>query len=223
MKTFKRITTTVSTSFDRLLDRIENHEAVAEVAVRDLRLALATSKRHLEGLERSTEKIRGEFRAAQHTADKWRARATKTDIDQAQALECLRRARRADTTAKEKAKQLETAEKSVAVLKARHQDARVRFAEMESRVGAMKTRDALVVASQSLDGVGTTNVHGVLDRWEHTLRVNELLNDDVLVCEASDAFTQRFDEEEEHIDLQEELAALRRDAAKKNADLDGGA
>lgn len=92
MNMFKRWTTAVTSSFDWVINQVENHDAIVSAAIREMQQAGAKAKVQLERVRRDGERMRHRISELQDMDAVWAERAVRVhDQDRDKALECLRR------------------------------------------------------------------------------------------------------------------------------------
>ena len=94
MARFKRWTHGFVASIDNMIVQVENHEALAASALRELERGVARSKVQLLRVERDGRAISQALQEEREAVERWRDRA-KREPEEARALECLKRHKRA--------------------------------------------------------------------------------------------------------------------------------
>lgn len=217
MSHFKRITATLSAQLNAFLDEVENHEAVAETVLTDLRAKIGEAKYHLRRLQLSSK---GLEEKAQHLAseeNKWKERALRlNDSESDKALECIRRLQDCETQRQSLLKQRNEVESMI--LKLGHDIRQLdrRYEELNQKRSSLASRSACAEATQIVnEGVhySTNPMAGVFDRWEKKITRHEVFGDRDLAD--FDSLTQTFVAEEEKEALKIRLEELK---AKTSAD-----
>ena len=92
MNLIRRISTTISSSVDRAVSKVENHDAIINSALRDTQQAAARSRVRLERVRKDGNHLKDRYSKLQLSVSRWTDRAkTIAASDEAKALECLRR------------------------------------------------------------------------------------------------------------------------------------
>ena len=209
MSFFKRISATVSANLDRAISQIENHDAVAEVALEEVREALA--RLTVQRNRVRTEASRHADRAAvlEREAATWADRARRIGHeDEQRAMDCLARRRacqsEAGSLARRAARQQaleERLDRDITAL-------RDRLVEIESRREDLKGRELSARGSQAalgLDQSGDLDVDRVFERWEVDVTRAELRTPAEL---PADTLGSEFEQSEREQSLRDELSAL---------------
>jgi phage shock protein A len=194
---------------DGMVSRIENHEALAASAIRDVRQAAARATVQLRRVRADGTRLREEAAARREAILTWKERAARSaEEDREKAIECLRRSRRAEREARELERRLvehERIEQQLARDVAAVED---RLARLEEQRNVLATRQSRAEAlgtvreAQAPCGVEVDEVFG---RWE--TRVAEREFEGGCLARGDDLETG-FREAEEGEELAAELDAL---------------
>ena len=209
MSLIQRISATFTSSVDRAVSRIENHDAIINAALKDTRRAAARSRVRLERVRRDGNALKVRYRELGTAAERWADRARSiANEDENRALECLRRRR-------ECLGQLENLKESIA----RHDELEQRIGEqvqtIEERIkevteqrNMMRSRQSVadaMHAMNSVQGDSAIDIEDTFDRWEINLGETEILFG---TTHSSDPLDTAFLEEEDKADLRAELDEL---------------
>ena len=86
----KHFVTSISASFDELISKIENHEAVADVTIQEVRAAAAKIRTQLNITHQRTETLRNQEQTFMQDCARWQARALQCGADDKErALRCV--------------------------------------------------------------------------------------------------------------------------------------
>lgn len=215
MNVFQRVTATVTRSIDKVVDQLENQDAVAEATLRQVRKNAAEAKVRLAALARDRDELAAKLDSLQKVAQRWAERAAKVGHeDEAKALECLRRRRHAQT-------QMAQTQTVLTEYDARVEQLGASVAQMDERLlllaqkrNVLRTRDAVSNAQGTLRRLQEQDCDGldaVYARWEARLVADEYLTPTVGL---TDDFERGMHDEEEQLSLQAELAAILDEADK---------
>ncbi len=96
MSRFKRWTVGVFSQLDNAVSKIENHDGLVSVSIRDAQSARARARVQLQRVHRDGNKLTQQIAALTRDESQWRDRARKVGADdEARAIDCLARGRRA--------------------------------------------------------------------------------------------------------------------------------
>jgi phage shock protein A len=209
MSLIRRISTTITSSVDRAVSKVENHDAIINAALRDTQQAAAKSRVRLERVRKDGNSLKQRYRDLERAVERWteRARGVAAE-DEAKALECLRRRRDCEA-------QLEGLRESID----RHDELESRIAEqvkkIEARIGEvaqqrnmMRSRQSVAEAMRTInniEGVSYGEIEDTFDRWEINLGETEIL---MGASNPSDPLDTAFLAEEDTAELRAELECL---------------
>ena len=102
MNRFRRWSVSIRTRLDDVIGQIENHEAVVDEVIRDVHRAAARARVQLRRVQRDGSQLRASIERDRQAAEEWRNRAATLGAEEeSRAIECLRRAKRAEHTIQE--------------------------------------------------------------------------------------------------------------------------
>jgi phage shock protein A len=209
MSLIRRITTSVTSSVDRAVARVENHDAIINAALRDTQQAAARARVRLERVRKDGHNLKTRHANLEQATVRWtdRARSVAAE-DEARALECLRRRKDCET-------QLRSLKESIA----RHEELEARIAEqvkkIEARIGEvaqqrnmMRSRQSVAEAMRTInnvEGISYGEIEDTFDRWEINLGETEIL---MGASTNTDPLDSAFLAEEDTAELKAELEEL---------------
>ena len=144
MSLIRRISATLTSSVDRAVSKVENHDAIVNAALKDTQQAAARSRVRLERVRKDGRAPETRRLSLEEARDRWIARARScAATDEAKALECLRRRKDCD-------RQLENLEESIG----KHEELECRIAEqvkkIEARIGEVTHQRNMMRSRQSV-------------------------------------------------------------------------
>lgn len=211
----RRLIASLSAGFEDFVSRVENHEAVADCAIEDLRKATAGVRVQQARTVAHVRRLERDLDAATQDAGRWRDRAAVADDDD-QALECLRRARSAEQRRAALDGQLAEHRNLARDLEGRFRELETRLSELQLKRTSLSSREARARTLRSADRqTPAESLDAVFDRWETTIITDEYR--DGVSVDATDDLERTFSEQEDDADLRAELATLR---AERSADAD---
>jgi len=157
MSLIRRISTSITSTVDRAVARVENHDAIINAALRDTQQAAARARVRLERVRKDGHNLTTRRANLEQAVVRWTDRARKVAAeDEARALECLRRRKDCET-------QLTNLRESIA----RHEELEARIADqvkkIEARIGEVAQQRNMMRSRQSVaDAMRTiNNVEGI--------------------------------------------------------------
>lgn len=208
MKVFRRISATVNAQINTLIDEIENHEAVADVALGDIREALLRAKYQIHRVQNEQRAFNEKLKELHANEARWSDRALRAkDGDREQALECVRRLKQTREDIATVNGQLTGHEELERKLAEDVRAIEKKFEELKrkrSELAARQSRaQALTAVSRHQDA---TEIGGVFDRWEQKVMRGEAHGE--VPCEPRDTLNDKFAEQEEREELEKMLTNL---------------
>ena len=209
MSLIRRISASFTSSVDRAVSRVENHDAVINAALRDTQQAAARSRVRLARVRKDGQNLRDRKASLETAVSRWTERArTVASEDEAKALECLRRKKECEA-------QLRNLDVSIG----KHDELESRIVDqvkkIESRIGEvsqqrnmMRSRQSVAEALRTIndiEGVSYGEIEDTFDRWEINLGETEI---QIGVGSPSDSLETTFIAEEEKAELKAELDLL---------------
>ena len=209
MSFIRRISTSITSTVDRAVSKVENHDAIVNAALRDTRQAAARSRVRLERVRKDGNSLKKRHTELQVAVKRWGDRAKAiAATDEKKALECLRRRRDAEA-------QAATLRESIA----KHDELEARIAEqvqkIEARIGEvshqrnmMRSRQSVADAMRTInkiEGVSYGEIEDTFDRWEINLGETEIM---LGASSVSDPLDTEFLADEDAEELRAELHEL---------------
>lgn len=212
MSLIRRISTSITSSVDRAVSKVENHDAIINSALRDTQQAAARSRVRLARVRKDGENLKTRQEELQVAVSRWTERAKSIAADdETKALECLRRRKDCEM-------QLRNLEDSIE----KHDELEMRISDqvkkIEERVGEvaqqrnmMRSRQSVAEAMRTInniEGVSYGEIEDTFDRWEINLGESEILMGAVTTADPLDsAFLADEDTAELRAELNELLQA----------------
>jgi phage shock protein A len=194
-----------------MVTQVENHEALAESAIREVRQAGARAHVQLARVRQDGERLRESLSAQVEAEQRWRERARRTAADdEARALECLRRSRAAARRAAELERRVDEHDRVEQQLVQDVGAIQERLSRLEEQRNLLRTRES---RAEALCHVRTADpgaeTGALFDRWETRVLEREFESEcPPDVAHRDDDFETEFDEVEEAESLREELSEL---------------
>ena len=209
MSRFKQWSTVLFSRVDSMVSRMENHEALVDSAIREVRQSLARAKVQLGRVQLDRRALETRHGEAQQAVHSWTERATAVAAeDEQRAIECLRRkhasAREVDALAQRLAQQRQVEDKLVSDIR----QVEERLTGLLHQRNLLRTRESTAAAKGAMDTAASPfgeDVGEVLERWEMQVTEAELGSGHSVEL---DSFADDFVASEEQQALREELRQL---------------
>jgi phage shock protein A len=212
MARIKRWTHGFVASIDNMIVQVENHEALATSALKDLEQGVARSKVQLMRVERDGRSMRQALDEEREACVRWRDRARREE-NEARALECLRRHKRSTSRVTELTHNVAEHDRIEQQLKRDVQTLERRLVELRQQRNTIRTRqsraDAFSIASGQQD-LENGEIGQIFERWETRVAESEVTSGCLVA--SVDSLDEELLDAEEAASLKLELAALKEEA-----------
>lgn len=209
MSILKRLSVTLFSRLDSAVSDIENHDAIIEAAIEEQTKKIANAKIQLLQLNRRKASVVQQLNDANGEQANWQKRALKeAKIDEAKALECIRRRKLAEQQIEKLQKNETEYRKAAEKLSNDIRSSEQELEEVKQKRQLLKARQSSAqVRSDFTPGTGSSlkQVEKAFDRWESRLSETPLELDDALLV---DEFEKAYQKEETEHALKQELELL---------------
>jgi phage shock protein A len=201
MSYLKRLTVSLRSQVEQLVNQVEDHEAVVDAAIADAKKTLASAKVRIKRVMNDGQKLQEQINQHRQAREKWRMRAKQTATqDEKTALECLQRSHQAEQQVADLERILTEHKLQESQLQEIISTAEQRIQEKIQRRNLMSTRQSALATSQSL----ATSHHDIDDDWDQTfdrwesriaeMEINENLGSQIDTLEYQFSSQERLDE-----------------------------
>jgi len=209
MSLIRRISTTITSSVDRAVSKVENHDAIINAALRDTQQAAARSRVRLARVQKDGNSLKKRYADLQRAQSRWteRARSIAAD-DEARALECLRRRKDCEAQLHNLLESIEKHDELESRIAEQVKKIEARIGEVSQQRNMMRSRQSVAEAMRTInniEGVSYGEIEDTFDRWEINLGETEILMGAVT---RSDSLDSEFQSAEETAELRAELTEL---------------
>jgi len=218
MSLIRRISTSITSSVDRAVSKVENHDAIINSALRDTRQAAARSRVRLARVQKDGAALKRRYGELERSVSLWtdRARSVAAD-DEAKALDCLRRKRDCELQLGNLKDSIEKHEELEARISEQVKKIESRIHEVAQQRNMMRSRQSVAEAMRTInniEGVSYGEIEDTFDRWEINLGETEIL---MGAATAADPLDAAFAADEDTAELRAELEVLlERDREEKS-------
>lgn len=177
MNLFNRITATFTSKVDSIVSRVENHDAVVEVALNDTRAALAKARVRLARIRKDGDGLRQKCEELRQMENTWaeRAKAIATE-DEKKALACINRRNLCREQAAQTWQALSRHQELEEQISASVGRMEQRLAELVQQRNLLRSRHSTAEAQRVLHQIEGGSAHGIedtFDRWEALITETE--------------------------------------------------
>lgn len=211
MKPLRRLSSAVLSSFDSVINQLENHEALVASAIQDAERTTTRARDHLEQVKHDGLALRKRSIELKDQAGVWEDRAIKcASLDEQKALECLRRRQgllKAHSRLEEQAQQYGNLERTLTRDLTTLQQKLTSLRQQRTLLRTRESRAQVLQALQSVDAATVTEIDDIFDRWESRVASTEHQAHSINTTITDDLATH-FESAEETQELKQLLAAL---------------
>lgn len=213
MNLFTRITATLGATADQAVSRFENHEAIAESALKQVRHSLVTAKVQHTRVTRDGGELRARLAELHKDEALWTRRAREIAPDNEQkALDCLGHRRRCREQLAQTQERLSRHELLESDVHARLREIERRLEQINQQRNQMRTRESVAKAMDVMGRVeadGQDSVEAVFDRWEISIGETEMRGEVYQsIIDTKDPLQLEYESKEQACELKGELEAL---------------
>ena len=214
---FKRLAASISASIEEVVTKLENHEAVADCLLADLRKGIAQVRVQQNRIQTQANKAAQELEAAEKDIERWNLRALKlASSDEAKALQCVQRAQHSEKTAENLRAQHQTHTEAVDELGARILEMESKLSDLVLKRATLSSRELRAKTTKSVQGAdGEVSAEQLFDRWETSVMTDEYASglDSLTGTPDTDVLDREFRDEENQAELKARLKALQAQSA----------
>lgn len=209
MSLIRRISTSITSTVDRAVSKVENHDAIIDAALRDTQQAAARSRVRLERVRKDGHGLRTRRDKLELAITRWTERAKSIGAsDEAKAIECLRRRKECETQLSNLALSINKHDELETRIVDQVKRIEARIGEVSQQRNMMRSRQSVAEALRTIndiEGVSYGEVEDTFDRWEINLGEAEI---QMGIGSPIDSLDTEFIAEEERFELKAELAEL---------------
>lgn len=209
MSIFKRLSATLVSRIDQVVGEIENHDAVIQATLNDMRKKVAEAKVRLSQVHREKEHLQQQGQELLENVRRWQQRAIEcAETDEAKALECVSRSRFCEQKEAKLRQAINQYRLTADKLEQDIESSEQRLAEMKQKLTLMRARQS---TSSAVSATSETNHHvenrldETFDRWEINISQAEMIAD---LPESTDLLERDFINQEQEENLRQELDIL---------------
>jgi len=209
MSLIRRISTSITSSVDRAVSKVENHDAIINAALRDTQQAAARSRVRLERVRKDGHSLKTRHSNLLLAISRWTERAKSIGAaDETKALECLRRRKDCEQQLQNLELSIEKHEELESRIAEQVKKIEVRIGEVAQQRNMMRSRQSVAEAMRTInniEGVSYGEIEDTFDRWEINLGETEIM---MGANSPSDPLDSAFLAEEDTAELRAELSVL---------------
>lgn len=209
MSIFKRLSATFISRVDQVVGEIENHDAVIQATLNDMRKKVAEAKVRLGQVHREKERLHLQGEELLENARRWRQRAIEcSGTDEEKALECVSRSRFCEQKEAKLRQTMDQYAQTADKLGRDIESSEQRLTEMKQKLTLMRARQSTtsaINATCEMNDNVESQLDETFDRWEINISQAEMIVDQ---HESADSLERDFLIKEKEEDLRKELTIL---------------
>lgn len=207
MSLIKRLSATLFARLDGVVSEIEDHEAVVQTSIDELRQRIARARARLNQMQRDEQQLADRIDRLREDTERWGERARRCAAeDEARALSCLERRRQCRREAERLQRSLDACRDGAARLTRDVEESETRLQLLHQRHTLMRARQCGTAARTAGQETGLLQeVEACFERWDTRLTERELALGDIAL---EDPLDEGFSRREKDEDLRAELEAL---------------
>lgn len=216
----KRLIASFGASFDNFVSKVENHEAVADSVIADVRAAAAKLRVQRGRIQHQLQRLETEQKKLLAEQRRWQDRALKLgDTDEQRSLECVRHFKITKSRLQQVDHQIAEYQAMDQRLKGNLEDVERRLEQLQLKKTALSSRSARASVLAGTQGDETlADMEQVFDRWETAVLEDEYREG---VCaEPTGSFEREFLADEELEELRATLNELKQAGSPDNTEGD---
>lgn len=171
----KRLVTSISASFDDLVTKVENHEAVANAAIVDVRKNAARIRSQLNLINKRHQNLITQEQRLQEDGMRWQQRARETaSLDKDKALRCVHALEQCEQQAQNLKQQIQETARLKLELNQHLQEVEQRLQDLQIKRDSLHARSARNRALSDMERLRVTeDTDDIFTRWEEKLITEE--------------------------------------------------
>ena len=204
----KSILTSINASFDGMVRKIENHEAVADCVIQEVRESAAKIRGQLNlARARRATQINQEKRLLDD-CQRWRERAIACkDNDEEKALRCVQSLKHSERSLAALRQQTDENQRLIEDLESHLADVEQRLSELQNKRESLSARAARnKVACHVQQHAAFPDRENIFERWETQVIADEYITTPCV--NSADSLDREFRQLEDRVSLKAELDAL---------------
>ena len=213
MNLFTRITATLAATADQAVSRFENHDAIAQGALRQARQALVKARVQNNRVKRDGDALRKKAEELNNDDKLWTQRARDVAAeDEEKALQCLAHRQQCRQLQAQTQERLSRHEALESTVQARLKTVESRLEQIIQQRNHMRSRESVAEAMCVMgrcEDDGQDNVDTVFERWEVSIGETEMRADaHYSLAECKDTLQREYEAKERTDALKLELTEL---------------
>lgn len=215
MSILKRLSTTLVSRIDSVVNEIENHDAVVQATLNDMRKKIAAAKVRLSRVRQDEERLKNQIHELNDKAQLWRTRAMEcADSDESKALSCVSHKHQCEQQQQRDEQSLAQYQQAAEKLASDIDFTEQRLTEVKQKLTLMRARESTSSALRATSDADSCSAHfleDTFDRWEINISHDEMA---IGNPQMGDPLEREFIHQEQEDALRMELQDMMKEGAK---------
>lgn len=214
----KRLVASISASFDDLVSKIENHEAIAEVTLQEIRTAAAKIRSQLNITRQRIEYLHNQENTLQQDCERWQLRAVQCGKQEHErALRCVRALEQCEQQKKALHQQIQENTRLHDELTRHLNQVEHRLTELQFKRDSLSARATRNQVTRHVEKslLGSTP-DKIFARWEESVIADEYLTQPNYSENSDAGLDAEFSKAEQQNHLEQRLAELMAQSIEQN-------
>lgn len=206
----KRLVASISASFDDLVSKIENHEAIAEVTLQDIRAAAAKIRSQLNITRQRLDYLHNQENTLQQDCERWQLRAVQCgEQERERALRCVQALEQCEQQKKALQQQIQENSRLRDELTHHLSQVEQRLAELQLKRDSLSARAARNQVTRHVEkALPGSTPDKIFARWEESVLADEYLTKPHYSDNSDAGLDAEFRKAEQQAHLEQRLAKL---------------
>lgn len=215
MNLIKRLTTSVTASLDTAVGQLENHDAIVEATIKQVRQAVAKTRARINTLRHQQSAYERQLSDAEEQSMLWTERAkTLAETDKDKALQCVARLNQCQADAKRLSQSIEQQKSLIHDVSINLKKLQTQLEEMTHKHNLMRSRQTVAKVNRAVASAGVDdNLNDTFERWEAVVLEHEFAVSDA--C-ATDPLDRELSQNEDDAALLAQLTRLTESPKQEN-------
>ncbi len=210
MYSVKRLTATITAHVNGLIDQIENHEAVTDAVLDDVKRSINEMRYQVARITNERKAFEKQSETLEKEIVQWKARALKVEpTDRDKAIDCMSRMNDCQKEVEYLRGKILEHSNLIRQLGVELKTIETRYEELKRRQSVLLAREsrATVLAKMS-ESKNVADATSVFERWEKKIMHNEITGEEI--ASSHDSLAQEFETSENRQALEAELENLKK-------------
>lgn len=188
MNLIKRLTTSVTATLDTAVAQLENHDAIVEATIKQVRQAVAKTRARINTLRHQQSAYERQLSEATEQSALWTERAKAlAETDKEKALQCVARLNHCQSDIKRLTQSIDQQKSLIHDVSINLKKLQAQLQEMTHKHNLMRSRQTVATVNRAVASAGVDdNLNDTFERWEAVVLEHEFAVSDACVTDSLD-------------------------------------